>query len=459
MLKDLEKILKKNKSIFLVILCGLIVIGAIIYINNKNVSESFHYPEFITIRTVDGDKLTNESPENVNIPIVKNISQMEPDDLKQSSDDYPSSDIKEKVEPSDNIANYEVAAEEAAREVERNGGSAQDQAIAAAKAARESDATIEQQIQSAGKAASNAGTSMVVQENIKNIVRQQVNPNNNNMESHTSDGVSIPNNTPNTVTETDNTGTFIYNLNKNNSCGSKKIHYEIITADDNLNNYNTSDPYNQTYSNPQLDGKYGWLAKKNSKNEFIQLDIGYNAWLSGIITQTRGNHNEYVTTYKIQTSLDGENWTDHSRIFNGNRKNDYNKTKSTSILRDQVETRYVRILPQSWYGRIAMRVGIEIINKCQDNNDLEIDGQNYLEVSRENIRDCYTKCNNNTDCGGIHYSDVDKKCYFRKDGSCNMVKDETSDCYTKLRKNDETVDEGFLDYMSGFTQNCSVWKK
>lgn len=508
MLKDFEKIFKKNKSIFLVILCGLIVIGAVLYIhnNNKNLSESFHYPKFVKIRTVDGDKLSDDHAENVNIPVVNNEDDMGSNnndtenvsnDSSQSGEKYPSSEIRDQVVPSKNVPEHVVAAEEASRVVARNGGSAQEQAMAAATASRESGGTIEQQVKAAGKAADTAGVSNEVKEQIKNIVIKEstsvgdidnsvgsVDPQQTDLTLNSGETVESEQTGAGGTVESEkigtggtvvngemvdtvknnnvgsNNGTFIYNLKENHSCGSKKIHNEIITADDNLNNYTTSEPHSIPYSNPKLDSTHGWHPRRRSKNEFVELDIGYKTWLIGVITQTRGNHNQFVKTYKIKTSLDGTNWIDHDRIFNGNRNGDYqNKTKSTSILRNNIETRYVRIIPQTWHGHPSMRVGIEITNKCQDNNDLEIDGKNFIEASRDNIQDCYKKCNNNMECGGIHYSENDKKCYFRKDGSCNMIKDEASDCYTKFKSIDDTGGEGFLDYMSGFTQNCSVWKK
>ena len=51
-----------------------------------------------------------------------------------------------------------------------------------------------------------------------------------------------------------------------------------------------------------------WCAKTNNLDQWIQVQFRTMTTVSGIILQGRGDHNQWVTKYKVQYSIDGVNW-------------------------------------------------------------------------------------------------------------------------------------------------------
>jgi hypothetical protein len=63
-------------------------------------------------------------------------------------------------------------------------------------------------------------------------------------------------------------------------------------------------------SNGRLNATFGWLAKTNTNpNDYLQLDLGLPYVVCAIATQGSSDEEEWVTIYKIKTSLDNSNWT------------------------------------------------------------------------------------------------------------------------------------------------------
>ncbi|XP_066270904.1 EGF-like repeat and discoidin I-like domain-containing protein 3 [Branchiostoma lanceolatum] len=81
----------------------------------------------------------------------------------------------------------------------------------------------------------------------------------------------------------------------------------------------------------------------------------------GTIIQGRNTEDQWVTSYEIQYSIDMINWTtyagsdDSEMVFPGNVDR---SLPVTNLLNNPVDARYVRFVPQSWLGSIAMRVEI-----------------------------------------------------------------------------------------------------
>ena len=51
-----------------------------------------------------------------------------------------------------------------------------------------------------------------------------------------------------------------------------------------------------------------WTAGTQDLNQWIQVEFESSKWMNGIIIQGRSNTNQWVTEYKVQYSIDGENW-------------------------------------------------------------------------------------------------------------------------------------------------------
>nr|XP_057923675.1 neuropilin-1a-like [Doryrhamphus excisus] len=103
-----------------------------------------------------------------------------------------------------------------------------------------------------------------------------------------------------------------------------------------------------------LTGRSGWTGqqvKQPFKNEWLQVDLGQDKMVSGIVIQG-GKHrdkNIFMKKFKVGHSLDGEEWTivneDNTtkpKIFIGNQNHDTPELKSMGPLL----TRFIRIYPE-----------------------------------------------------------------------------------------------------------------
>ncbi|XP_055479565.1 lactadherin isoform X1 [Psammomys obesus] len=103
-----------------------------------------------------------------------------------------------------------------------------------------------------------------------------------------------------------------------------------------------------------------WTAQSNSAKEWLQVDLGTQKQVTGIITQGARDfgHIQYVASYKVAHSNDGMKWTMYeeqgtSKVFRGNSDNNSHKK---NIFETPFMARYVRILPVSWHNRITLRL-------------------------------------------------------------------------------------------------------
>ncbi|XP_052568205.1 lactadherin isoform X1 [Peromyscus californicus insignis] len=103
-----------------------------------------------------------------------------------------------------------------------------------------------------------------------------------------------------------------------------------------------------------------WTAQSNSNKEWLQVDLGTQKEVTGIITQGARDfgHIQYVASYKVAYSNDGVQWTVYeeqgtSKVFHGNSDNNSHKK---NIFETPFRARYVRVLPVSWHNRITLRL-------------------------------------------------------------------------------------------------------
>ncbi|KAL1774430.1 lactadherin isoform X2 [Sigmodon hispidus] len=103
-----------------------------------------------------------------------------------------------------------------------------------------------------------------------------------------------------------------------------------------------------------------WTAQSNSNKEWLQVDLGTQKQVTGIITQGARDfgHIQYVASYKVAHSNDGVQWTEYeehgtSKVFRGNLDNNSHKK---NIFETPFMARYVRVLPVSWHNRITLRL-------------------------------------------------------------------------------------------------------
>ncbi|XP_063956498.1 uncharacterized protein LOC129263243 [Lytechinus pictus] len=103
----------------------------------------------------------------------------------------------------------------------------------------------------------------------------------------------------------------------------------------------------------------GWMPEPSpdDSNPWIQADIGVLRDIIGVQLQGNADDDNWVTTYRVRLSINGSVWKDGvnikgSEIFHGNRDRDL---IVTNYFIQPVQTRYVRIYPQTWHGDISFR--------------------------------------------------------------------------------------------------------
>ncbi|XP_038052366.1 lactadherin-like [Patiria miniata] len=92
---------------------------------------------------------------------------------------------------------------------------------------------------------------------------------------------------------------------------------------------------------------------------WIQLDLGSDATITGVITQGRGDHPDWVTEFKVAYSDDGQEWTDV--IDNGSSTpmkfpgNSDQNTHVTTTFPKAFRAWFLRILPTQFHEYCCMR--------------------------------------------------------------------------------------------------------
>ena len=102
-----------------------------------------------------------------------------------------------------------------------------------------------------------------------------------------------------------------------------------------------------------IDSNQAWSAQHNNKQQWYQIDAVINIHVAGIVIQGRKNAEQWIKSFKISHSKDGNNWTNLDKLFNANQ----DKDSKNRILFDDgaILARYIRIHPISWHGHISMR--------------------------------------------------------------------------------------------------------
>ncbi|XP_025023304.1 EGF-like repeat and discoidin I-like domain-containing protein 3 [Python bivittatus] len=104
-----------------------------------------------------------------------------------------------------------------------------------------------------------------------------------------------------------------------------------------------------------------WTSGHSDQSQWLQIDLLVPTKITGIITQGAKDfgHVQFVGSYKLAYSNDGEHWTIYQdekqkkdKVFQGNFDND---THRKNVIDPPIYAQHIRILPWSWYGRITLR--------------------------------------------------------------------------------------------------------
>ncbi|XP_072025091.1 uncharacterized protein [Amphiura filiformis] len=142
--------------------------------------------------------------------------------------------------------------------------------------------------------------------------------------------------------------------------------------------------------------KGGWVADMVDSNQWLQISLYRQTRIGGVIMQGRQDKNEWVTRYKVSSSLDGSLWeyvTDEhgaDEVFEGSWDRD---THAVHLFHSLVEAQYVRIIPVEWNSHISLRLeilGCQLpVLPCNDNlgieNDTIVDAQISASSSEDNV--------------------------------------------------------------------------
>jgi len=123
-----------------------------------------------------------------------------------------------------------------------------------------------------------------------------------------------------------------------------------------------------------LNAQSGWVSG-HYHDQYLQIDIGQNRTISGIVSQGHSDWNYWTTTFTVKVSEDGSKWKqiECGRIFSGNKDRN---TMVRNMFADPVYGRYVRLYPKTWSGRPSLRAGVTLCEKkCSEARlDFQMDG-------------------------------------------------------------------------------------
>ncbi|CAF3828649.1 unnamed protein product [Adineta steineri] len=111
-----------------------------------------------------------------------------------------------------------------------------------------------------------------------------------------------------------------------------------------------------------------WCARHKSDSEWLQIDLGISAKISGVLTQGRANKEEYVISFMVSYSTDAYRWQylvdryGNQKIFSAN-------TDSYSVRHNYFDeaiiARFIKFHPIQWYSHPSLRVEIIGCQECK----------------------------------------------------------------------------------------------
>jgi hypothetical protein len=168
-----------------------------------------------------------------------------------------------------------------------------------------------------------------------------------------------------------------------------------------------NDVFGAAHYTPWLDSYQGWSAgTANNGTDYLQYDLKSPRWVQGIVTQGRANSSQWVTSAKVDVSIDNVNWTTAATSLTLN--TDQN-TKKYNNFSNVMYARYVRVTPINVYGHASMRLGVllrdDILKTCNEiktNFPNATDGVYIIDpdgtAGSQPASTCY--CDMTTDGGG-----------------------------------------------------------
>ncbi|CAG2178630.1 unnamed protein product, partial [Oppiella nova] len=128
-------------------------------------------------------------------------------------------------------------------------------------------------------------------------------------------------------------------------------------------NYDRDPNCNVKYARIHVWPGRGWCADTNRTNDYLQIDLGFETAINGIITQGRADGKSWIKHYHLLFSGDANVWT----YYNDKQKLLGNKDSHSlqyHLLTNLVITRFVRIEVIAWHNNPGLRVELLGCRKC-----------------------------------------------------------------------------------------------
>ncbi len=141
----------------------------------------------------------------------------------------------------------------------------------------------------------------------------------------------------------------------------------------NQNNWSRSSVYNNdaygvSHYTPWIDASQAWSAgTANNVTDYLQYDLQSPRWVQGIVTQGRANMDQWVTSAKVEVSLDNSSWV---TVFTNQSLNTDRNSKVYINFPNVMFARYVRVSPINVYSFASMRLGVllrdNVFKSCKE---------------------------------------------------------------------------------------------
>uniref|UniRef100_A0A8D2QC91 Discoidin, CUB and LCCL domain containing 1 n=1 Tax=Zonotrichia albicollis TaxID=44394 RepID=A0A8D2QC91_ZONAL len=107
---------------------------------------------------------------------------------------------------------------------------------------------------------------------------------------------------------------------------------------------------------------WSWASNHSSNREWLEIDLGEKKRITGIKTTGSGsmNFNFYVKTFTMNYKNNNSKWRTYKGILSNEEKVFQGNSNADDVVRNNfippIVARYVRIIPQSWNQRIALKL-------------------------------------------------------------------------------------------------------
>nr|XP_015217385.1 PREDICTED: macrophage mannose receptor 1-like [Lepisosteus oculatus] len=108
----------------------------------------------------------------------------------------------------------------------------------------------------------------------------------------------------------------------------------------------SSSSSNHSPDSARLNGNSCWMPSSPA-NSWIQVDLGETKKVTGIVIQGCPDADHWVTSFKVQSSMDGRTWRDYVNDGKGFPGSVDSTTKETQLFGTPLSVQYIRVLPLS----------------------------------------------------------------------------------------------------------------